>query len=309
MAEYRKLFDPGHDEPLDRPMRSVPGGSVADRREAPYVYTDEIVLAINLALATSRPLLVRGQSGVGKSALARDIARRQNWSMHEIHITSRTEAQDLLWQFDALKRLQDAQSGVLREDARYIKPGIVWEALDPVSAQAQLARLHGLADQPPPPETPRAVLLLDEVDKADPDFPNNLLTVIGNMSFEVPSLDLRVEAVQPPLIVITTNDEMDLPPAFVRRCIELNIPPATRERLIEIGLKHFPESAAQVSTVMEPLVDRAMSAAKEEGMQVSTAEFIDLVEACQALGFHADSPDLNRILQATVTKPSTRGVL
>lgn len=286
------------------PAAAQPVQRLGDRREAPYVYTDEIVLAVNLALATGRPMLVRGPSGVGKSALARDIAGRKGWAFRETQITSRTEAQDLLWAFDALGRLQDAQLGTLRDDAAYVTPGILWHALAPQSAHEQQARtLAAPISAETEAVSDRTVLLIDEIDKADPDFPNNLLTVLGNLSFDVPALGLRVEARQAPMIIVTSNDELDLPEAFVRRCIELSIPPPSRDRLVAIGRRHFPDAP---DDFVARLVDKSLSAARQAGSQVSAAEFLDLLEACRALAVDPASPYLEAIMQATIVKPSAR---
>ena len=301
MANYVKLFNPESNQAVVVEEQILRMG---DRVEVPYIYTDQIILAVNLALATRRPLLVRGSSGVGKSALARDIARRKRWHCIEIQMTSRTEAQDLLWRFDALRRLQDAQLGKMQDDSTYISPGPLWFAFDRQSAEHQRnanaqEALKGSTDK-----MPMSVILIDEIDKSDPDIPNNLLTVLGNLAFEVEPLGFRVETKVAPLIVITTNDERDLAPAFVRRCIEPTVENPDASMLRRIGAAHFPGIAADL---LSQIVDRALSAASMSDIRVSTAEFLDLLQACVELGVAIDDPEWASVMTATFAKPKGRG--
>src|SRR5262245_42457591 len=239
--EYRKTFDP---QPTQT-FAEVPTLALADRRDRSiYVYTDEIVLAVNVALATGRPLLVRGPSGCGKSTLARNVARTLARRYYEQVISSRTQARDLLWQMDLLRRLQDAQAEKLAPDfAPYVLPGVLWWSFDRDSALAQMALSrsgNGSMGEAGEYTSGRgSVVLLDEIDKADPDVPNNLLVPLGSLTFFVEETGKHVHANEAPLVFLTTNDERDLPPAFVRRCVELKISSPSPEQLVNVGKAHF----------------------------------------------------------------------
>src|SRR5687767_783409 len=228
---YKKQFAPGDT------VRLTPEGagqlSVGDQREGSvYVYSPEIVLAVNVALATRRPLLVRGPSGSGKSSLARNVANFLNWRYYETVISSRTQARDLLWEVDLLRRLNaaQAQDRVLGADlAPYVTPGVLWWAFDRPGALRHGKAVKAADSGQQAPKEPgeqkhpaaRAVVLIDEIDKADPDVPNNLLVPLGSLQFRVEETGALVEtdAKRAPLVFITTNDERELPAAFLRRCV------------------------------------------------------------------------------------------
>ena len=180
MSDYqyvKRHFSPDH------VFRPEPADDPGDSRRAPvYVYTEEIILAVNVALATRRPLLVRGPSGSGKSSLARNIAQFKGWRYYDKVITSRTQARDLLWDIDLVRRLHDARFAdqTLPEGlGPYVIPGVFWWAFDRESAGR-----HG-TDPQHESDDERAVVLLDEIDKADPDVPNNLLVPLGSLEFIV----------------------------------------------------------------------------------------------------------------------------
>src|SRR5437588_8313639 len=171
--EYTKLFN-ASDVPATSRERVAPKSTFGDRRDGRiYIYDAETELAVNLALAADRPLLVRGPSGSGKSSLAQSVAFIKGWRYYEAVISSRSQAEDLLWRFDAVRRLSDALDAARDVSARsrYLEPGVLWWAFDRESARQQT----GAADPTPWPASAsnsRAVVLIDEIDKADPDVPN-----------------------------------------------------------------------------------------------------------------------------------------
>lgn len=283
-ADYRPLFIP---RPLSR--ASGRNGMMGDRApESVYVFSDDTTLVVNIALATGRPLLVRGTSGSGKTSLARSLAAQLGAGYREAVVTARTQARDLLWTTDLLRRLQDAQTDRLSNDWRsYVTPGPLWWAFDPGSAYAQQQEI-GAQPSDAADEVERRVLLIDEIDKADPDVPNSLLRPIGDLAFEVEETGQHVESLSPPpLIVITTNEERDLPPAFLRRCVELNIPPFDRDRLIAIGHAHFPEAKPNVVVDAADLVISASQ--QRDRREANPAEYLDVVRACQELSITSSS--------------------
>jgi MoxR-like ATPase len=248
-----------------------------------YVYDDEtVVLTVNIALATNRPLLVYGAAGSGKSTLAPNIAGVLGWKFLQHTITSRTEAEDLLWQFDAVHRLSDAQSGSAKRAGEYYRPGVLWRAFT----------------------ERRAVVLIDEIDKADPDLPNGLLGPLGSFAFEVPD-GRRVSApeTERPLIVITTNDERDLPRPFLRRCVVLTLKPPSKEHLLTVAQAHLAEHyAPQIASIV---ADQVL--AGQNGSAASTAEFLDTLRACQRLDIGPASPEWLQLTRATLVKSTGTG--
>jgi MoxR-like ATPase len=288
---YRKQFDPASTVMLPRRRRRVTDGGDA-RDGAVYVYTDRIVLAVNVALATNRPLLLRGLPGSGKSSLAHNVARVLGRRYYEAVITSRTQARDLLWTFDALRRLRDAQAGERDMPlATYLEPGPLWWAFDP-----ETARRRGGGDDPrvpdalpPGPGGRRAgsVVLLDEIDKADPDTPNNLLVPLGSLEFVVSDLNLPVYARRPPpLVFITTNEERDLPQAFLRRCVTLEIDPPDEDRLVDIARAHFGPEGEPGYRAIARLI--CLDGGPTSDDPPNTAEFLDAVRASHELNIAVD---------------------
>lgn len=273
---HNKLFNPP-DTFTVKSAAPTPG----DQREGRvYVYAKEIVLAVNVALATGRPLLIYGPSGSGKSSLARNIAHFKKWRFIERVITSRTQARDLLYDVDLLKRLHDAQAAAIAKTKfvthmkPYIVPGPLWWAFDRQSARE-------FAPEPQWEHThDRAVVLLDEIDKADPDVPNNLLVPLGSLGFEVEPIGqtIRVAPEHMPLLVLTSNEERQLPPAFLRRCVELRIT-VSKTRLLDIAYAHFPTRRAWVDRVGALVLPADATAALP-----SPAEFVDWLRACDTLG-------------------------
>jgi MoxR-like ATPase len=293
---YNELFNPPTMFCAAVPGRDLPG----DQREGRvYVYDEPIVLAVNVALATGRPLIIYGSSGSGKSSLARNIAHFQQWRFVERVITSRTQARDLLYDIDLLHRLHDAQAAAALKgtfDAgfgRYIVPGPLWWAFDRTTAREfgkEPAWDH---------DHERAVVLLDEIDKADPDVPNNLLVPLGSLGFEVEEVGRTVKA-RPehmPLVILTSNEERELPPAFLRRCVELRID-VKRDRLLSIGRAHFPGRDAWVGEIAGLVLPA------EDGPLPSPAEFVDVLRACDRLG----RDEWQRIRNIVIISPKARGV-
>ena len=164
-----------------------------------YVATNDLTIAVNAAVTLERPLLVKGEPGTGKTELARQVSAALGLPMIEWHIKSTTKAQQGLYEYDAVSRLRDSQLGdeKVNDVANYIKKGKLWQAFE--------------ADG-------RVVLLIDEVDKADIEFPNDLLQELDRMEFHVYETNQTVKAAQRPIVIITSNNEKELPDAFLRRC-------------------------------------------------------------------------------------------
>jgi MoxR-like ATPase len=186
-----------------------------------YVATDDLKLAVNAALALERPLLVKGEPGTGKTMLAEEIARSLGRPLLQWHIKSTTKAQQGLYEYDAVSRLRDSQLGDARvaDIANYIKRGVLWEAFE--------------NDVP-------TIVLIDEIDKADIEFPNDLLRELDRMEFHVYETQRTVRARHRPLVVITSNNEKELPDAFLRRCFFHYIRFPDRETMTQIVDVHFP---------------------------------------------------------------------
>ena len=186
-----------------------------------YVATDDLKVAVNAAATLERPLLIKGEPGTGKTVLAIEVAKALGMPLIEWHIKSTTKAQQGLYEYDAVSRLRDSQLGdaKVKDIANYIKKGKLWEAFTS-------------------PERP--VLLIDEIDKADIEFPNDLLQELDRMEFYVYELNETIKATRRPLVMITSNNEKELPDAFLRRCFfhYIRFPdPETMRRIVDV---HFP---------------------------------------------------------------------
>jgi MoxR-like ATPase len=202
-----------------------------------YIATDDLKIAVNAAVALERPLLIKGEPGTGKTVLAYEIARAMNAPLITWHIKSTTKAHNGLYEYDAVSRLRDSQLGEERvHDVRnYLKPGKLWEAFTAPN---------------------RPVLLIDEIDKADIEFPNDLLQELDRMEFYVQETDETIRAEVRPVVIITSNNEKELPDAFLRRCffhyirfpddqtmraiVEVHFP-GIKPRLVSEALKTFYE--------------------------------------------------------------------
>lgn len=185
---------------------------------ADYIATDDLTIAVNAAVTLERPLLVKGEPGTGKTELARQVSAALDLPMIEWNIKSTTRAQQGLYEYDAVSRLRDSQLGEERvHDVRnYIRKGKLWEAFE--------------ADQ-------KVVLLIDEIDKADIEFPNDLLQELDKMEFHVYETGETVKATLRPIVIITSNNEKELPDAFLRRCFfhYIRFPdPDTMRKIVEV---------------------------------------------------------------------------
>lgn len=186
-----------------------------------YIATDDLTMAVNAAVTLERPILVKGEPGTGKTQLAIEVAGSLGMPLHEWHIKSTTKAQQGLYEYDAVARLRDSQLGDDRvhDIANYIVRGKVWEAFES-------------EEQP--------VLLIDEIDKADIEFPNDLLRELDRMEFYVYETKKLVKAKHRPIIVITSNNEKELPDAFLRRCFFHYIKFPDQDTMSDIVDVHFP---------------------------------------------------------------------
>lgn len=197
-----------------------------------YIATDDLQLAVNAAVTLQKPLLIKGEPGTGKTLLAEELARGLNKRLIQWHIKSTTKAQQGLYEYDAVSRLRDSQLGdeKVHNIANYIKKGKLWEAFD--------------ADE-------QVILLIDEIDKADIEFPNDLLVEIDKMEFFVYETGEVVKARQRPIVIITSNNEKELPDAFLRRCFFHYIKFPDRDTMQRIVEAHYP--GIQQSLVSEAL--------------------------------------------------------
>ncbi len=188
---------------------------------ADYIAEKDLTTAVNAAIALERPLLVKGEPGTGKTELAKQIAGSLDLKLIEWHVKSTTKAQQGLYEYDAVSRLRDSQLGDERvhDVKNYIRPGKLWEAFT--------------ADE-------RLVLLIDEVDKADIEFPNDLLQELDKMAFHVYETGETIEAKHRPIVIITSNNEKELPDAFLRRCFFHYISFPDAETLSKIVEVHYP---------------------------------------------------------------------
>jgi MoxR-like ATPase len=313
------------------------GGNVLDdpdrRSGSVYVLDPELRLAIEVALATGRPLLLRGRPGTGKSSLAAWVARNLNRCFYDFVVTARTRAEDLMYSFDSVRRLADAQARMKGDpelsDFDYVEPRALWWAFNP-----ETARLRGAPAGTSPKTAPaepnealnrtrkagHAVLLVDEIDKADPDVPNNLLVALGSFSFHVAETGITVERKPTPadelisrlLVIFTTNEERDLPDAFVRRCVVQWLRPPNAERLVEIARKQMGDelnvgaNAALAKALAGKVETMAQKAIDEGRRPPSTAEFLDALRACLRLKVTVESAAWQLVEKAVLRKPDAR---
>ena len=234
-----------------------------------YVAPRELTLAVNAAITLERPLLVKGEPGTGKTLLAEEVARALGRPLFQWHIKSTSKAQQGLYEYDAVSRLRDSQLGDPRvqDIAHYIKKGPLWEAFES-------------ADRP--------VLLIDEIDKADIEFPNDLLRELDRMEFYVYETQTLVRAAHRPIIIITSNNEKELPDAFLRRCFFHYIRFPDRENMLRIVDVHFPGiKQALVREALEVFFDlRDVPGLKKKP---STSELLDWLKLLLAEDIPAEA--------------------
>jgi MoxR-like ATPase len=300
------------------------------RSGAVYRMPSTLHLAVEVALTTGRPLLLRGEPGTGKSSLAPYIARRLGWRYYEHVVTSTSTATDLLWRFDAVRRLADAQAQKSRPESEYVSPGVLWWALDGASA-LEFATRSGSAEPDGASnagrDQRRAVVLIDEIDKAHPDLPNGLLVALGSNQIAVPYLEKPIEIdvanvprldlpkgveIAPIQVVITTNEERELPTAFVRRCVTFSLIHPEAAQLVDIARAHFHRKNDRfkrqdkaLALAIAKRVEKLRSEVKFGGHRPSTAEFLDAFRACRVRGVEPndDDPRWQLIERITLVKP------
>ncbi len=251
-----------------------------------YVATDDLMLAVNAAITLERPLLVKGEPGTGKTMLAEEVARALGLKLIQWHIKSTTKAHHGLYEYDAVSRLRDSQLGDERvKDIRnYIDKGKLWEAFT--------------ADD-------KLVLLIDEIDKADIEFPNDLLQELDRMEFFVYETGETIKAKQRPIVIITSNNEKELPDAFLRRCFFHFIKFPDKETMQEIVDVHFPGLKKElVKEAMEVFFQiREVPGLKKKP---STSELLDWLKLLMAEDI---PPEALRSKDATTAIPPLYGAL
>jgi len=251
-----------------------------------YVATEDLMVAVNAAIALQRPLLVKGEPGTGKTVLAEEIAKSLGKKLITWSIKSTTRAQQGLYEYDAVSRLRDSQLGDERvhDIANYIVKGKLWDAFE--------------ADEAP-------VLLIDEIDKADIEFPNDLLQELDRMEFYVYETQKMVTATNRPIVIITSNNEKELPDAFLRRCFFHYIRFPDAETMAQIVDVHFPDIQKRlVSEALNLFYDmRDVAGLKKKP---STSELLDWLKLLMAEDL---PPEALRAKDAKSSVPPLHGAL
>ncbi|WP_341363378.1 MoxR family ATPase [Thalassospira sp. SN3W] len=251
-----------------------------------YVATEDLMVAVNAAITLQRPLLVKGEPGTGKTVLAEEIAKSLGKKLIIWSIKSTTRAQQGLYEYDAVSRLRDSQLGDARvhDIANYIVKGKLWEAFEDESAP---------------------VLLIDEIDKADIEFPNDLLQELDRMEFFVYETQETIRATNRPIMIITSNNEKELPDAFLRRCFFHYIRFPDAETMAEIVAVHFPDIQKRlVSEALNLFYDmRDVGGLKKKP---STSELLDWLKLLMAEDL---PPEALRAKDAKTAVPPLHGAL
>jgi MoxR-like ATPase len=233
-----------------------------------YIANPALIRDVNAAVALQRPLLVKGEPGTGKTLLAHAVAEALGMPLLTWHVKSTTKAQDGLYHYDVVRRLNDSRfgGGDVGDIRTYIDMGVVGRAFR---------------------SEKRVVLLIDEIDKADVEFPNDLLHELDAMSFHIPELDETVSAVHRPIVIISSNAEKELPDAFLRRCVFHYISFPDRELMEEIVKVHYPDVEA---TLLEAAILRFFEVRRIQGLRKkpSTSELIDWLFVLMRGGVPAD---------------------
>ena len=251
-----------------------------------YISTEDLSMAVNAAINLERPLLIKGEPGTGKTMLALEVAESLGLPLYEWNIKSTTKAQQGLYEYDAVTRLRDSQLGDerVKDISNYIEKGKLWEAF--VSEE-------------------RAVLLIDEIDKADIEFPNDLLQEIDRMEFYVYETKETVKAIHRPIVIITSNNEKELPDAFLRRCFFHYISFPDRETMQEIVKVHHPKIKQKL---VKEALDIFFDVRKVPGLKKkpSTSELVDWLKLLMS----DDLPDeILKNRDATKALPPLYGAL
>jgi len=251
-----------------------------------YVATDDLKLAVNAALTLQRPLLIKGEPGTGKTMLAEEVAAALGMPLMQWHIKSTTKAQQGLYEYDAVSRLRDSQLGDerVKDIHNYIVKGVLWQAFS--------------ADE-------RVVLLIDEIDKADIEFPNDLLRELDRMEFYVYETREMVKAKNRPLVIITSNNEKELPDAFLRRCFFHYIKFPDKDTMQDIVDVHFPNLKKDLlAQALETFYQvREIAGLKKKP---STSELLDWLKLLLAEDIPADAL---RSRDAKLVVPPLHGAL
>ena len=234
-----------------------------------YVATDDLRLAVNAAITLQRPLLIKGEPGTGKTMLAEEVAHGLNMPLLQWHVKSTTKAQQGLYEYDAVSRLRDSQlgDGRVKDIHNYIVKGVLWQAFH--------------ADE-------QVVLLIDEIDKADIEFPNDLLREIDKMEFYVYETRELVKAKHRPVVIITSNNEKELPDAFLRRCFFHYIKFPDRDTMQAIVDVHFPNLK---KNLLKEAMDAFFQMRDLPGLKKkpSTSEFLDWLKLLMAEDIPAEA--------------------
>ena len=227
-----------------------------------YISTDDLSMAVNASVALERPLLIKGEPGTGKTMLAEEVAQALKMPLIEWHIKSTTKAKQGLYEYDAVTRLRDSQLGDerVKDISNYIEKGKLWEAF---SAEEKV------------------VLLVDEIDKADIEFPNDLLQELDRMEFFVYETKETIKAINRPIVIITSNNEKELPDAFLRRCFFHYINFPDRETMQQIVSVHHPKIKKKL---VKDALDIFFDVRKVPGLKKkpSTSELIDWLKLLMA---------------------------